>query len=210
MMEKWISPRPLIIGLTEFRLPHNVSQWYANQVIRCSSSGEYHLVVSASGSKAGVGFLVSTQLFPTAPLVVNVVVPGHILELQSKILYGSSCPLVRFVVFYGSNVLEERQAFEDKLTPYLSEATVLMGDFNAISRLKDTNIVSAKSLLWPWLVDVEGSCKLAEVIRLACNGSPPPNQGYVLWEYDEVFGSDLCLPSFVAVGEWFAFFVLQV
>ena len=78
MMEKWISPRPLIIGLTEFRLPHNVSQWYANRVICCSLSGEYHLVVSVSGSKAGVGFLVSTQLFPTAPPVVIVVVPGRI------------------------------------------------------------------------------------------------------------------------------------
>ena len=99
MMEKWISPRPLIIGLNEFRLPINVSQWYANRVIRCSSSGEDHLVVSESGSKAGVGFLVSTQLFPTAPPVVNVVVPVRIPEFQSKISYKSSCPLVRFVVF---------------------------------------------------------------------------------------------------------------
>ena len=89
MMEKWISPRPLIIGLTEFRLPHNASQWYANRVIRCSSSGEYHLVVSASGSKAGVGFLMSTQLFPTAPPVVKVVEPGRILEFQAKISYES-------------------------------------------------------------------------------------------------------------------------
>ena len=82
MMEKWISLRPLVICLTEFRLPHNVSQWYANQVIRCSLFGEYHLVVSASGSKAGVGFLVSTQLFPTAAPVVKVVEPGRILEFQ--------------------------------------------------------------------------------------------------------------------------------
>ena len=104
------------------------------------------------------------------------VIPGRILEFQSKISYGSNCPSVRFVVFYGSNVLEERLAFEDKLTPYMPEATVLMGDFNAISRLQDTNIVSAKSLLWPWLVDVEGLCKLVDVIRLACNGSPPPTR----------------------------------
>ena len=47
-------------------------------------------------------------------------------------------------MFYGSNIKEERPVFERKLTPYLSEATVLMGDFNAISRLQDTNIVSAK------------------------------------------------------------------
>ena len=147
MMEKWISPRPLVIGLTEFRLPHNVSQWYANQVIRCSSFGEYHLVVSASGSKAGVGILVSTQLFPTAPPVVKAVEPGRILEFHSKILYESSCPTVKFVVFYGSNIQEERAVFEKKLTPYLAEATVLMGDFNAITRLQDTNIVSAKPLL---------------------------------------------------------------
>ena len=91
MMEKWICPRPLVIGLTEFRLPHNVSQWYANGVIRCSSSGEYHLVVSASGSRAGVGFLVSSQLFPTSPSDVKVVVTGRILELQSKILHVSNC-----------------------------------------------------------------------------------------------------------------------
>ena len=176
MNEKWISPRPLVIGFTEFRLPHNVSQWYANRVIRCSSSGEYHLVVSASGSKAGIDFLVSTQLFPTAPPEVNVVVPVRILEFQSKILYVSSCLSVKFIVFYGSNVLEERQAFEETLTPYLSDATVLMGDFNAITRLQDTNIVSAKSLLWPWLVDAGGSCRLVDINRLACNASPPPQR----------------------------------
>ena len=133
-------------------------------------------MVSASGSKAGVGFLVSRQLFPTVPPVLNVVVPGHTLEFQFKISYGSSCPSVRFVVCYSSNMLEERLVFEEKLTPYLSEATVLMGDFNAISRLQDTNIVSAESLLWPCLVDFEGSCKLVDVIRLACNGSPPPTR----------------------------------
>ena len=210
MMGKWISPRTLIIGLTEFGLPHNVSEWYANRVIHCSSSGEYQLGVSASGSKAGVVFLASTQLFPTAPLEVNVVVPGRILEFQSKTLYVSNCPSVRFVVFYGSNVLEDQQPFEHNFTPYLSEATVLMGDFNAISRLQDMNIVSANSSLWPWLVDVEGSCKLVDIIRLACNGSTPPNEGQVVWEHEKLFGSDLCLPSFGAVGEWFAFFVLQI
>ena len=63
---------------------------------------------------------------------------------------------MKFVVFYGSNIQEERAVFEKKLTPYLSEVTVLMGDFNAISRLQDTIIVSAKSLLWPWLVNAEG------------------------------------------------------
>ena len=90
MMEKWISPRPLVIGLTNFHLAHNVSQWYANRVIRCSSSGVYHLVVSASGSKTGVGFLVPMQLFPTAPPAVKVMEPGRILEFPSKILYESS------------------------------------------------------------------------------------------------------------------------
>ena len=104
-------------------------------------------MVSASGSKAGVGLLVSTQLFPTAPPVVNVVVPGRIQEVQSKVSYRSSCPSLRFVMFHGFNFLEERLVFKETLTPYLSEATVLMGDFNAISRLQDTNIVSAKSLL---------------------------------------------------------------
>ena len=116
MMGKWISPGPLVNGLTEFPLPHNVSQWYANRAICCSSSGEYHLVVSVSGSKAGFGFLVSNQLFPTASPEVKVVVHGRILDFQSKISYVSNCPSVRLVVFYGSNVLEERQAFEDKLT----------------------------------------------------------------------------------------------
>ena len=106
MMEKWISPRPLIIGLTEFCLPHNVSQWYANRVICCSSSGEYHIVVSASGSKAGVGFLVSTQLFPTGPPAAKVVEHGRILEFHSTISHKSSCPLVKFVVFYGSTIPE--------------------------------------------------------------------------------------------------------
>ena len=76
-------------------------------------------------------------------------------------------------MFYGSNILEEREAFEDKSTRYLSEATVLMGDFKAITRLQDTNIVSATSMLWPWLVDVERSCKLVGITRLACKGSPP-------------------------------------
>ena len=61
-------------------------------------------MVSASGSKAGVGFLVSTQLFPTPPPVFNVVEPGRILEFQSKISYEYSCPSVKFVVFYGSNI----------------------------------------------------------------------------------------------------------
>ena len=117
MMEKWISPRPLVISLTEFSLPHNVTQWYVNRVIRCSSSGEYHLVVSASGSKAGAGFLVSTQLFPTAPPAVKVVEPGRILQFQSKISYEFSCPPVKCVVFYGSNIQEERAVFEEKLTP---------------------------------------------------------------------------------------------
>ena len=83
MVDKWISPQPLVIGLTEFRLPHNACQWYANRVIRCTSSGEYHLVVSASGSKAGGGFLVSTQLFLAAPPKVKVVVPGRIAEFKS-------------------------------------------------------------------------------------------------------------------------------
>ena len=55
--------------------------------------------------------------------------------------------------------------FEEKFTPYLSEAPVVMRDFNAISRLQDTNIVSAKSLLWLWLVDLEGWCKMVDVIR---------------------------------------------
>ena len=106
-------------------------------------------MVSASGSKAGVGFLVSTQLFPTAPPDMKVVVPGRILEFQSKISYASKCVSGKFVVFYGSNVLDERQAFVERVIPYLSDATVLMGDFNAITRLQDTKIVSAKSLLWP-------------------------------------------------------------
>ena len=147
-------------------------------MIRCTSLGEYHLklVVSASGSKAGVGFLVSTQLFARSPLEVKVVVPGRILELQSKILYVSNCPSLKFAVFHGSNVLEDRQVFEEKLTPYLLDATVLMGDFNAITRLPDTNIVSAKSLLWPWLVDADGSCKLVDITRLACNRSLPPTR----------------------------------
>ena len=103
--------------------------------------------------------------------------PGRTLEFQSKILYESSCPSVKFVVFYRSNIQEERAVFDKKLSPYLSEATVLMGDFNAISRLQDTNIVSNKSFLWPWLVNAEGSCKLVDIIRLACNGFAPPNQG---------------------------------
>ena len=107
----------------------------------------------------------STQLISTAPPEVRVVVPGGILYFQSKILYASNYPSLRFVVFYGSHVVEERQAFEDNLTPYLSEASVLMGDFNAITILQDTNIVSAKSLLWPWLVDAEGSCKLVDITR---------------------------------------------
>ena len=61
---------------------------------------------------------------------MKVVEPGRILELQPKILYDSSCPSVKFVVFYGSNIQEERVLFEEKLASYLSEATVLMGDFN--------------------------------------------------------------------------------
>ena len=134
-------------------------------------------MVSASGSKAGVGLLVSTQLFSTPPPVVKVMDPGRILDFQSKISYGSSCPSVKFFVFYGSTIQEERLAFEEKLTPYLSQATVLMGDFNAISRLQDRNIVSAKSLLWPWLVNADGSCKLVDIVRLACNGYPPPSEG---------------------------------
>ena len=140
-------------------------------------------MVSASGSKAGVGFLASTQLFPTGPPAVKGVEPGRILEFQCKILYESSCPLGKFVVLSSSNIQEEILVFEENLTPDLLEATVLMGDFNAISRLQGTNIVPAKSLLWPWLVDVEESCKLVDVIRLACNGSPPPNEGQVVWQY---------------------------
>ena len=62
-------------------------------------------MVSASGCKAGFGFLLSTQLFATAPLEVKVVVPGRILEFQSKIPYVSNCPWVKLVMFYGSNVL---------------------------------------------------------------------------------------------------------
>ena len=89
----------------------------------------------------------STQLFPTDPPVDEVVEPGRILEFQCKNLYESSCPSVKFVVFYGSNIQEERAEFEKKLTPYLAEATVLRGDFNAITRLQDTNIVLANSLL---------------------------------------------------------------
>ena len=101
-------------------------------------------MVSASGSKAGVGFLVFTQLFPTAPPEVKVVVPGRILEFQSKISCVSNFLSVKFVVFYGSSILEERQAFDDKLTLYLSDATVLMVDFNANTRLHNMNIISAK------------------------------------------------------------------
>ena len=74
-------------------------------------------MVSASGSKVGVGFLVSTQSFPTPPPAVKVVEPGRILEFQSKISYESSCPSVKFVVFYGSNIQEERLVFEEKLIP---------------------------------------------------------------------------------------------
>ena len=84
---------------------------------------------------------------------------------------------MKFVVFYGSDIQEERAVFEKKLTPYLSEATILMDDFNVIWRLQDTNIVSAKSLLWPWLVNADGSCKLVDIVRLACNGYPPPSEG---------------------------------
>ena len=198
MMEKWISPRPLVIGLTEFRLPHNVSQWYANRVIRCTSAGEYHLVVSASGSKGGVAFLVSTQLFPSSPPEVKVVMPGRILEFQSKMSHEPKSPSVKFVVFYGSNLAEERQVFEEKLAPYLSDFTVLMGDFNAITRLQDTNAVSAKAMMWQWLVEAEASCKLVDITRLACNGSPPPTRvrsyGSTRSYLDRIYVSHLVLP----------------
>ena len=73
-----------------------------------------------------------------------------------------------------------------------------MGDFNAIKRLQDTNIVSAKSLLWPWLVDVEGSCKLMDNTRLACNGSPHPTRvrsyGNTRSYLDRIYVSHLLLP----------------
>ena len=100
--------------------------------------------------------------------------PGRILEFQSKISHEAKSPTVKFVVLYGSNLVEERQVFEEKLAPYLSDFTVLMGDFNAITRLQDTNAVSAKAMMWQWLVEAEASCKLVDITRLACNGSPPP------------------------------------
>ena len=73
-----------------------------------------------------------------------------------------------------------------------------MGDFNAISRLQDTNIVSAKSLLWPWLVNAEGSCKLVNLFRLACTGSPPPTRvssyGNTRSYLDQIYVSHLLMP----------------
>ena len=60
------------------------------------------------------------------------------------------------------------------------------------------NIVSAKSLLWPWLVNAEGSCKLVDAIRLACNGSPPPTRvrsyGNTRSYLDRIYVSHLFLP----------------
>ena len=72
------------------------------------------------------------------------------------------CPIVELLFHHSSNLQEESEQFQLSLTMPLSGPAVLIGDFSGITRLEYTNTISPRSLLWPWVRDMEGLRKIID------------------------------------------------
>ena len=90
------------------------------------------------------------------------------ISFHAKIHADPDFPPVRFVAIYGSSLAPDRMVLQQKLSPFLSEMSIFLGDFNAISRLDDVVDVPhnyAQRLVWPWLHSQETSGALLDLMR---------------------------------------------
>ena len=104
---------------------------------------------------------------------MRVVSTAQVMEFESTIRCDPLCPSIKFVVMYSSNLRAERKVLQGVLSHILSRPAITFRNFNAITNLNESKGLSAKLLLWPWIHDIEVSCKLVELVKLACGGSPP-------------------------------------
>ena len=157
---------PHVLSLQEYR-PSSLST--TRDHVRVALYWGYHMLLSSPSSKEGVALLIHTSISPCEP-TPTVHLPGRLISTQVALHTDPLMPPVTVCSFYGPHTARERLQCEKVLAPLLQKCSIILGDYNGVTRSSDATTLHPN--LWPWLIARERSGAMIDLVRPHCDAQP--------------------------------------
>ena len=157
---------PHVLSLQEYR-PSSLST--TRDHMRVALYWGYHMLLSSPSSKEGVALLIHTSISPGKP-TPTVHLPGRLISTQVALHTDPLMPPVTVCSFYRPHTARERLQCEKVLAPLLQKCSIILGDYNGVTRSSDATTLHPN--LWPWLIARERSGAMIDLVRPHCDAQP--------------------------------------
>ena len=157
---------PHVLSLQEYR-PSSLST--TRDHVRVALYWGYHMLLSSPSSKEGVALLIHTSISPGKP-TPTVHLPGRLISTQVALHTDPLMPPVTVCSFYGPHTARERLQCEKVLASLLQKCSIILGDYNGVTRSSDATTLHPN--LWPWLIARERSGAMIDLVRPHCDAQP--------------------------------------
>ena len=157
---------PHVLSLHEYR-PCSLSTNSDHE--RVALYWGYHMLLSSPSSKMGVALLIHTSISP-GKSTPTVHLPGRLISTKVALHTDPLMPPVTVCSFYGPHTARKRLQCEQVLAPLLQKCSIILGDYNAVTR--SSNATTLHPNLCPWLIATERSGAMIDLVRPHCDAQP--------------------------------------
>ena len=107
--------------------------------------------------------MIHTSLCRSLP-VMKKYVHGHLISVDLPVHPDPLIGLVTFACYYGPHHKSTRAACIPHLHQMIRRAALVSGDYNAPKRASDASTLTSN--IWPWLVGVEKTGAMTNLLRI--------------------------------------------